>query len=293
MKKILITGANSFIGTSFEKYVSQWPEQYQVDTVDMIDGSWREKSFAGYDTVYHVAGIAHSDVGNVTEERKAFYYKINTDLTIETAKKAKNDGVKQFIFMSSAIVYGDSAPIGKLMRIDKNTPVNPANFYGDSKVKAEAGILPLNDDTFKVCVLRPPMIYGPGNKGNFNVLEKLAKKLPVFPWVTNERSMLYVENLMEFVRLMVDNQESGIFWPQNKEYVNTAMMVRQIAAVNGKKIVIIKGFGWALKILSHVTGLVNKAFGNFSYDMSMSQYKEEYRVCSFEESIKRTEGATK
>lgn len=293
MKKILITGAGSFIGTSFEKYVSQWPEKYQVDTVDMIDGSWREKSFAGYDTVYHVAGIAHADVGNVSEERKAFYYKINTDLTIETAKKAKNDGVKQFIFMSSAIVYGDSAPIGKLKRIDKNTPVNPANFYGDSKVKAEEGILPLNDDTFRVCVLRPPMIYGPGNKGNFSVLEKLAKKLPVFPWVTNERSMLYVENLMEFVRLMVDNQESGVFWPQNKEYVNTAMMVRQIAAVNGKKIVIIKGFGWALKTLSHVTGLVNKAFGNFSYEMSMSQYKEDYRVCSFEESIKRTEGAAK
>lgn len=292
MKKILITGAGSFIGTSFEKYVSQWPEKYQVDTVDMIDGSWREKSFVGYDTVYHVAGIAHADVGNVSEERKAFYYKINTDLTIETAKKAKSDGVKQFIFMSSAIVYGDSAPIGKLKRIDKNTPVNPANFYGDSKVKAEVGILPLNDDAFKVCVLRPPMIYGPGNKGNFNMLEKLAKKLPVFPWVTNERSMLYVENLMEFVRLMVDNQESGIFWPQNKEYVNTAVMVRQIAAVNGKKILVIKGFGWTLKILSHVTGLVNKAFGNFSYEIGMSQYKEDYRVCSFEESIMRTESIT-
>lgn len=290
MKKILITGAGSFIGTSFEKYVSQWPEKYQVDTVDMIDGSWREKSFAGYDTVYHVAGIAHADVGNVSEERKAFYYKINTDLTIETARKAKNDGVKQFIFMSSAIVYGDSAPIGQKKRINKDTPVNPANFYGDSKVQAEKGILPLNDQNFHVCVLRPPMVYGPGNKGNFNVLEKLAKKLPVFPWVTNERSMLYVENLMEFVRLMVENQESGIFWPQNAEHVNTSMMVRQIAAVNGKRIVIIQGFGWALKILSHATGLVNKAFGNFSYEMSMSQYKEDYRVCSFEESIKRKEG---
>lgn len=183
MKKILITGAGSFIGSAFEKYMAKWPERYQVDTIDMIDGSWRDKSFAGYDAVYHVAGIAHSDVGNVSEERKAFYYKINTDLTVETAQKAKRDGVKQFIFMSSAIVYGDSAPIGQKKRINKDTPVNPANFYGDSKVKAENGILPLNDESFKVCVLRPPMIYGPGSKGNYPVLAKFAKKLPVFPHI--------------------------------------------------------------------------------------------------------------
>lgn len=291
MKKILITGANSFIGTSFEKYISQWPEKYQVDTVDMIDGTWREKSFAGYDSVYHVAGIAHSDVGNVSEERKAFYYKINTDLTIETAKKAKQDGVKQFIFMSSAIVYGDSAPIGQRKRIDRNTPVSPANFYGDSKVKAEEGILPLSDAAFKVCVLRPPMIYGPGSKGNYPVLAKFAQKLPVFPYVENERSMLYVENLMEFVRLMVENEESGIFWPQNEKHVKTCDMVRQIAAVHGRNIVILKGFGWSLQLMSHVTGLVNKAFGNLSYDQKISRYKENYQVCSFEESVRRTEGA--
>lgn len=113
MKKILITGANSYIGMSVEKYLRKWPDKYAVDTVDMVDGSWREKSFSNYDAVYHVAGIAHADTGNVSEERKAFYYKINTDLAIETAKKAKKDGVKQFIFMSSSIVYGDSAPIGK------------------------------------------------------------------------------------------------------------------------------------------------------------------------------------
>ena len=293
MKKILITGAGSFIGTTFEKYMSRWPEKYQVDTVDMVDGSWREKSFVGYDSVYHVAGIAHSDVGNVSEERKAFYYKINTDLTIETAKKAKADGVKQFIFMSSAIVYGDSAPIGQKKRITRDTPVAPANFYGDSKVKAENGILPLNDDNFKVCVLRPPMIYGPGSKGNYPVLAKFAQKLPVFPYVENERSMLYVENLMEFVRLMVENEESGIFWPQNSEYVKTCDMVKAIAVAHEKRIAVVKGFGWALKLISHVTGLVNKAFGNLSYDQELSSYKENYQVCSFEESIRRTEEAAK
>ncbi len=293
MKKILITGAGSFIGTNFEKYISHWPEKYQIDTIDMVDESWHEKSFAGYDSVYHVAGIAHSDIGNVSEERKVVYYKINTDLAIETAKKAKADGVKQFIFMSSAIVYGDSAPIGQKKRINRDTSVSPDNFYGDSKVKAEEGVLSLNDDSFKVCILRPPMIYGPGCKGNYPLLAKLAKKLPFFPYVENERSMLYVENLMEFVRLMVENEESGIFWPQNSEYVKTSEMVETIAAMHGKKVKVVKGFSWLLKLLSHVTGLVNKAFGNLSYDQELSRYKENYWVCNFEESIRRTEGATK
>lgn len=293
MKRILITGANSYIGTSFEKYMSQWPEKYQVDTVDMIDGSWREKSFSGYDTVFHVAGIAHSDTGNVTEERKAFYYKINTDLTIETAQKAKADGAKQFIFMSSAIVYGDSAPIGKEKIITRDTPVSPANFYGDSKVQAENGIMPLNDDNFKVCVLRPPMIYGPGSKGNYPVLSKLACKLPVFPKVNNQRSMLYIENLTEFIRLMVENEEQGIFWPQNAEYSNTTELVQLIARAHGRKIIMIPGFTWALKILSHVTGLVNKAFGSLSYDAAMSQYKCKYQNVALENGIAASESLNK
>ncbi|MBR2012980.1 MAG: NAD-dependent epimerase/dehydratase family protein [Clostridia bacterium] len=289
MKKILITGANSYIGTSFEQYMAQWPDQYQVDTVDMIDGSWREKSFAGYDAIFHVAGIAHSDTGRVSEERKAFYYKINTDLTIETAQKAKAEGVGQFIFMSSAIVYGDSAPIGKQKIITADTPTDPANFYGDSKVQAENGILPLSDETFNVVVLRPPMIYGPQSKGNYPILAKLAQKLPIFPAAQNQRSMLFVENLAEFIRLMIENKESGIFHPQNSEYSNTAELVKLIAAAHGKKILLIKGFGWALKLLSHCTGLVNKAFGSLSYDPSISAYKQNYCICSLEESIRKTE----
>ena len=291
MKKILITGANSYIGTSFERYMAQWPDQYQVDTVDMIDGSWREKDFSQYDCVYHVAGIAHSDTGNVSEERKAFYYQINTDLTEETAKKAKAEGVKQFIFMSSAIVYGDSAPIGKTKVITADTPVSPANFYGDSKVQAENRILPLNDDSFKVVVLRPPMIYGPGSKGNYPILSKLAQKLPVFPVVDNRRSMLFIGNLMEFVRLMVENEEQGIFWPQNAEYSNTTQLVALIAKAHGKKILLIKGFTWALKLMSKVTGLVNKAFGSLLYDQSLSEYSDDYRKFSLEESIRATEEA--
>ena len=288
MKKVLITGANSYIGTSFENYVMQCHD-YQIDTVDMIDGKWRDKSFSEYDSVFHVAGIAHSDTGKVSEERKQFYYQINTDLTIETAEKAKADGVGQFIYMSSAIVYGDSAPIGKPKRITRDTPVAPANFYGDSKVQAENGLLKLADESFHVVILRPPMIYGKGSKGNYPQLSKFAQKLPLFPYIKNERSMLYIGNLTEFVKLMIDNNESGIFYPQNAEYVATSEMVQVIAQAHGKKTRLVKGTTVPLKAMSHATGLVNKAFGNLSYDMSMSEYKENYRKFSFEESIRQTE----
>lgn len=290
MKRILITGANSYIGTSFEKYLKQWPDEFQVDTIDLVDGSWREKSFSGYDVVYHVAGIAHSDNGKISEEKAKLYYSVNTDLAVETAKKAKADGVNQFIFMSSAIVYGESAPIGKSKCITKDTPVGAANAYGDSKVQAEKGMLPLNDDTFKVVILRPPMIYGPGSKGNYPLLAKIAQKLPLFPVVNNQRSMLFIGNLVEFVRLMVVNEEQGIFWPQNHEYANTTELVALIAQAHGKKICKIKGFAWALKLLSHCTGLVNKAFGSMYYDQSLSQYRENYCKVSLQDSIRITEG---
>ncbi len=290
MKKILITGANSYIGTSFEKYLSQWPELYSVTTIDMVDGSWRNTSFAGYDAVYHVAGIAHSDTGHVSEERKAFYYKINTELAIETAAKAKAEGVPQFIFMSSAIVYGDSAPIGKSKHITRDTPVSPANFYGDSKVQAEIGLRKLEDAAFRVVILRPPMIYGKGSKGNFPQLSALARKLPVFPSVRNQRSMLYIGNLMEFVKLMVDNEENGTFWPQNAEYSNTSELVRRIAALHGKRMLMLPCCSLGLVLLSKCTGLVNKAFGNLTYDQEISAYpKGNYRLTSLEDSLKLTE----
>jgi UDP-glucose 4-epimerase len=289
MKKILITGANSYIGTSFGKYLSRWPEKYKVETIDMVDGSWREKSFKGYDVVYHVAGIAHSDSGKISPEKEKKYRAVNTDLTIETAKKAKADGVKQFIFMSSAIVYGDSAPIGKEKVINRETKPSPANCYGDSKLQAEIGLKELEDGEFKVVVLRPPMIYGKGSKGNFPVLEKFATKTPIFPKVKNSRSMLYIGNLVEFVRLMIENEEEGTFFPQNAEYSNTSEVVKMIAEANGKKIVLISGFGWALRFLGLFIGLVDKAFGNLVYDRSMSEYKEEYRRYGLRESIEETE----
>lgn len=284
MKKILITGANSYIGVSFEKYMEKFGDEYSVDTADMIGDEWKNKDFSTYSVVFHVAGIAHSDNGKLTAEQEALYKNVNFTLAVETAKKAKADGVKQFVFMSSAIVYGASAPVGKKKVIKAETEPSPANYYGESKLQAEKGIAALESETFRTVILRPPMIYGKGCKGNYRALEKFAGKLHFFPFVANERSMLYVDNLAAFVKLMIDKNESGVFFPQNDEYTNTSLMVKSIAAARGRKMRLVKGFTPLIRFLGLFTGLVNKAFGNLTYDKSLSypDFKPEFGL---EESI--------
>jgi UDP-glucose 4-epimerase len=284
MKNILITGKNSYIGTSLENWLMRESDKYKIDTVDMKDGSWKEVDFSQYDVVFHVAGIAHVSSDPKMED---LYYKVNRDLTIETAEKAKAEGVKQFIFMSSIIVYGDSSSSKRV--IDKNTVPTPSNFYGNSKLQAEEGIKDLSTDDFKIVVLRPPMIYGKGSKGNYPRLANMAKKIPMFPDIDNERSMLHIDNLCEFIKVMIDYEETGLYFPQNKEYVKTSELVRMIAEVHGKKIMMTKVFNPVLRMMFGIE-IVNKVFGNLVYEKSMSDYdKANYRIRTFKESIELTE----
>lgn len=261
MKKILITGAGSYIGTTFEKYISQWTDKYSVDTVDMIDGSWREKSFAGYDVVFHVAGIAHI---KETEKNSALYYRVNRDLAIDTAEKAKKQGVNHFVFLSSMSVYGIETGV-----ISEYTKPAPKTNYGKSKLMAEEGILRLTDSGFKIAILRPPMIYGDGCKGNYNSLIKFANKLPVFPNIRNKRSMLEISNLCRYVKELIDTESEGIFFPQNDEYVCTSEMVKEIAEKNGKKIHLTKLLNPFVKLAMITPGgigrMASKAFGDLVY----------------------------
>lgn len=289
MKRILITGGSSYVGTSLRDYLSRWPESYCVDSISVRDDSWKEVDFRNYDAVYHVAAIVHMEQSKNDRAQAELYDRVNACLPVEIAAKAKAEGVGQFVFLSTAAVYGLTAPFGKTIVIDENTPLMPNDNYGISKAKAESGLLALSDEQFKVAVLRPPMIYGKGCKGNYTTLAKFAKKLPVFPQVENQRSMLYIGNLCELVRMIIDHNDGGIFCPQNSEYVNTCEMVRQIAAANGKKIVMIPGFGWAMKLLRGVTGKVDKAFGSLCYAQSLSEYKDNYCLTDLEQSILQTE----
>lgn len=281
MKKILISGANSYIGTSFEKWLLQWTDKYSTDTLDVIDDRWKDKDFSKYDVVFHVAGIAHI---KETKENRDLYYKVNRDLAYEVAKKAKSDGVKQFIFLSSMSVYGKVS--GK---INKESILKPESNYGKSKLQAEQLLLPLEDNAFKIVIVRPPMVYGKGCKGNYPKLAKLALNLRLFPDIDNQRSMLHIENLCEFIRLMVDNSESGLFFPQNREYVKTTELVRMISEVHGEKIKTTKIFNPLIKLFRGLIGIINKVFGDLVYDKSISEYKENYCINDFKESIIKTE----
>lgn len=288
MKRILITGKDSYIGVSFERYAAgRHPGEFQTDTLDMKGGLWRKKDFSGYDAVFHVAGIAHADVGGVTEEGRQKYYDVNTRLALDAAAKAKAEGVAQFVFMSSMIVYGAQE------RVTMDTAPAPENFYGDSKWQADAGVRELADEGFQVAVLRPPMVYGPGSKGNYPKLAKMAKRLPVFPRVNNRRSMLYIENLCEFLCRIMAEGRGGVFFPQNREPVSTGWLVKEIAKSAGHKIWVTPLLAPGVALGKHVPGklgnLCRKAFGSSYYEAGMGEMEWDYQVADWKESVRRTE----
>lgn len=284
MKKILITGAGSYIGTSVERWVNQpqFTGMYQTDTLDVRGESWKNYNFTGYDTIFHVAGIAHADIGKVTEEQKKLYYSVNCELAVETAKKAKAEGVKQFIYMSSIIVYGEGTSVREKRVITRETKPSPSNFYGDSKWMAEQKLSTLGDERFHVAILRPPMIYGEGCKGNYQTLKKIALKVPVFPDFPNERSMLNIMRLCEFIRCRVESLDGGIFFPQDLEYAKTSDIVKQLAEKNEKRVVVLSSLNWCVYLAAMVPGkigkIINKAFGSLTYEKGI-----DIGFCSFDD----------
>lgn len=277
MKKVLITGAGSYIGINVEKYLLQWSDNYQVDSLNMIGKKWRQTNFSNYDVIFHVAGIAHI---KETKENSHLYYDVNEHLAIDVAEKAKSEGVKQFIILSTMSVYGITTGY-----ITKETKPNPVNSYGKAKYNADLKIEKMNCQTFKVAILRPPMVYGKDCKGNYQTLRKFALKSSIFPSFKNQRSMLYIGNLVAFVKNCIDEGKSGLFFPQDSEYVCTADMVKKIAEHNDKKIGITGAFNWAIRIMLCLgVGVFNKVFGSLTYEKVdlMSEY-------SFEESMMNTE----
>lgn len=154
MKRLLITGKNGYIARQFEAFIRQFPEEYGVTSVSLRGDDWREMDLSPYDVILHTAGIVHI---RETPENAHLYYEVNRDLTIELAGKAKNAGVKQFVFLSTVSVYGMDEGV-----ITQETVPNPVTHYGQSKLQAEEGILPFQTENFTVSILRPPMVYGDG-----------------------------------------------------------------------------------------------------------------------------------
>lgn len=276
MKRILITGKNSYIGNAFEDWISQWPDKYQITKLSVRDDRWRNEDWSQYDTVLHVAGIAHNSSNANMED---LYYQVNRDLTYDIAKKAKNDGIPHFINMSSIIVFGT-----KQEKINSLTKPNPDNFYGDSKLQGEKKINNLVNDNFKVAHIRPPMVCGSNSKGNFPLLANLAVKVPFFPDFDNKRSMIFIRNLTELLRLVIDNNTHGFIHPQNPEYIKTIDLVEYIAKANNHRIYKVKIFNRLINQLKTMN-LINKVFGNLYYDKDMNDSNLNYKIYSLETSI--------
>ena len=260
-KKILIAGAGSYIGESFKTYMSQF-ENYTVDAFDTLSDEWKNLDFSSYDAVYDVAGIAHI---KETDKNRHLYYEVNRDLAVAIAEKAKAEGVKQFIYLSSMSVYGLTEG-----RINEDTPVKPVNAYGKSKLEAEKLLWQLNDESFVVSIVRPPMVYGKDCKGNYQTLRKFALKFGFFPEYNNERSMLFIDNLSSAVRGIIHNQKSGLYFPQNLDYVRTYDMVQQVAEINGKKFRGMKLINIPIKVATHYVGVLKKVFGTLTYEQRMN-----------------------
>lgn len=285
MKRVLITGANSFVGMNIEKWLMDEPDKFSVNTVDTLNEIWKQVDFSLYDVVFHVAGIAHV---NPKPDMAPLYYKVNRDLTLEVASHAKERGVKLFVFMSSKIVYHASKSL-KGSIVTPTTEPKPNDFYGESKLQAENGLHELECDTFKVAILRPPMIYGPGNKGNLPRLAWLATKVPFFPAWHNKRSMLHVYNLAEFIKKLIERELSGTFYPQNAELADTVEIVRLVAKENGHKIWISSFLNPFVWLGSFFLPAIPKMFADSYYLPEMSKYDFDYQVINLTESLKGLE----
>lgn len=282
MKKILILGANSYIGTSFENYIYQkYPEDYEIHTISLHGDTWRNENWSSYDSILNVTGKAHADISKLSEEQKQEYYAINCDLAVETAKKAIEDGAAQYIYLSSIIIYGDSSNSRIPVRITTDTKPTPSNFYGDSKWQAEQKLQELFRAAEKttrhtrLVLLRLPMIYGPGCKGNYKTLVKLAQKLPLFPTYHNERSVLHIDQLAEYLRNLVERGENGLFLPQDDTCRSTPDMVFELAEAAGRRMYHAAWMNPFVRLAFYLPGkpgrLARKAFGTLVIDHELSK----------------------
>lgn len=283
MKRILITGKNGYIGGCFIQWMRERGADDRIDTLSVRDDAWKQLSFAGYDVVIHLAAVVHR---KEKPDMKALYHRVNTELTCELARKAKQEGVKHFIFMSTKGVYTPNLPL-----VDRSTPAVPKRLYGFSKLEAEKGILPLRDEGFCVTILRPPTVYGERCPGNFPFLEALSQRVHVFPEVRNRRSMLYIWNLCELLRMVVEEPpEEAILYPQNREYCGTLDILEGLWKARGERYRLLPLTGRLAALLARKLRIrrLMTIFCDAKYDRALSDFRDNgYCVYSFDESMAR------
>lgn len=281
---ILIIGKNSYIGNHIDEWLTK--HGHQVTQLDVLTDEWKSYDYSPYDAIVHVAGIVHQPKCQDWE----LYKRVNTDMPIAIATMAKAQGVKQYVFFSTMGVYG----VGKKLVpnvIDKNTSLHPDGMYGKSKWMAEEELAKLQDECFDVAFVRPPSVYGKGCRGGYITgFTSIVRKLPVIPraYENVKQSFIYIDNLSELVRLVIEKRLNGAFCPQDEKAVNANELLEAIAKGIGKKYRDSRLLGLFVRMFIFIP-LVNKAYGGIEYAQSLSSMDGlDYVVVPFEEGMKRT-----
>jgi UDP-glucose 4-epimerase len=289
-RKLLLTGEKGYIVTCLEKWLATKQEVSRITKISLRGEAWKAADFSGYDCVVHLAGLSHGQKKWTTAD----YGDVNTRLTAELAQKAKLEGVRHFIFISTMAVYGVQDTLGQSAVINEETALTPQTLYGKSKLDAEKALAGLAGDGFTLAVIRPPMVYGPGCPGNYQSLRKIALSAKMIPRYENQRSMIFIDNLCELIWLVIASRGAGVFTPQNKEYVTTWEMAAAIAKHNQTRLWLSTLFNPLLRIAAGGRGALShslrRAFGSLVYDQGMSShFAYQYCVCDFQESMRKTE----
>lgn len=288
--KILITGKTSRIGCAFADHMKErHPDEVETEAVSLRGEEWKQKDWSAYDAILHCAGVAKTDIAAPGSKEEQHYYAINRDLAIEAAKKAAEDGVSHFIYLSTMMVYGNSAPIGKTFTIDKDTVPKPASVYGKSKLAGEEGVSEaLKNSTTLLTIIREPVVYGQHLGGEVQKLLQLSKKLPVFPRINSTKSYIYEGNLSECFYRILQNKTTGILCPADEEALTTTDLFVTMRRLQKKGCWTPGHLLGLLKLLSHVTGSVNAVYNDMKYTQELSAIKDlNYRAFTLEESLQR------
>lgn len=264
MKKLLITGSNGFIGNYF---INNYKSKYNIETFSFLKDDINSLDCSDLDVVFHLSALVHQMGGASASE----YEKINVTQTIELAKKAKESGVKHFVFMSTVKVYGEETN----RKYTENTVCNPEDDYGKSKLKAEYELQKLEDENFEISIIRTPIVYGYGVKANIKNLINLVNKVPVLPLgkIKNKRSMVYIGNLCHLVDEIITQEKKGIFLASDDEPLSTSKFIELIAKNLDKKIYLIKipFFATLLKILK--PSFHKRLYGSLEVDNNITKEK--------------------
>lgn len=289
---ILIIGKNSYIGDHIDKWLTKYG--HNVQQLDVITDEWKSFDYSPFDTIVHVAGIVHRPNCRDWD----LYKRVNTDMPKAIAEMFKSSSAtkKQYIYFSTMGVYEAEKRLeGGGYVINENTPmldvVNSPYFYGKSKLLAEYGLSRLQGDTFDVAFVRPPSVYGKGCKGGYiTSFKSIANRLPVIPraYEDAQQSFIYIDNLCECVRIIIENHLNGVFCPQDDEIPNANRLLEVICHGIGKKYRASGLLGMAMRFCSFIP-LVTKAYGGISYSRTLSDIKDhDYVVVPFAEGMKRT-----